>query len=198
MDNPRPDTYSLQSCFQAPVQDSHSHYLTPGSLERLLFIPAIEKEVEVLKTLNLASPAFKEGERIPDEFTCSGENISPPLTWSGVPDQASSLVLILEDPDAPSGTWAHWILFNLDSSLRELPEGIRGQGRTGLVGLNDFHELGYGGPCPPRGKPHRYFFHLYALDTRLDLGEGATRRQVKQAMQEHILAEGQLMGIFSR
>ncbi len=139
--------------------------------------------------------AFHEGNMIPRKYTCDGENISPSLGWSGVPDEAQSLVLIAEDPDAPSGTWVHWILFDIPARLVILDEGVKG---IGVSGTNDFGKSGYGGPCPPRGKTHPYYFKLYALDNLLNLKPGARKAEVEKAMHGHILAEGQMMGKYAR
>ena len=151
--------------------------------------------------IQLTSAAFAYGEKIPVRFTCEGEDVSPPLQWSGAPVDTRSFALICEDPDAPRGTWIHWVLYNLPSGavelvqgvppLPELPSGAR-QGR------NDFGKIGYGGPCPPPGKPHRYFFRLYALDILLSLAPGATRGELEAAVNQHILAQGTLMGTYQR
>ena len=152
-------------------------------------------------SIQITSPAFTEGKPIPKKFTCDSEDASPPLSWSGVPAEAKSLALIVDDPDAPVGTWVHWVLYGLPPSLTELKEGI---GKTptvegvGTQGTNDFRKIGYGGPCPPRGKPHRYFFKLYALDTSLSLPPGASKADLEKAMRGHILAQGQLIGTYSR
>ena len=149
----------------------------------------------------LTSSAFSEGSAIPKKHTCDDRDASPPLKWSGVPANAKSLALICDDPDAPAGTWVHWVLYNIPAMVTELPEGVPAtevvQGGA-KQGLNDFQRLGYGGPCPPRGKPHRYYFKLYALDAELSLKPSATKRDVVNAMQGHILAEGQLMGTYQR
>ncbi len=124
-----------------------------------------------------------------------------PLRWADPPQGTKTFALICDDPDAPRGTWVHWVLFNLPADRRELPEGVPAQETLdggARQGKNDFGNLGYGGPAPPRGKPHRYFFKLYALDTALDLPAGATKDQVVAAMQGHVLAEGQLMGRYGR
>ena len=150
--------------------------------------------------IEVTSTAFSEGEMIPARFTCDGQDISPPLAWSGVPDTAQSLALICDDPDAPVGTWDHWVLFNLPADAAGLPEAVPAEPTlaSGAVnGKNSWGRLGYGGPCPPGGT-HRYFFYLYALDTRLSLESGATKAQLRQAMEGHILAEGQLMGRYQR
>jgi Raf kinase inhibitor-like YbhB/YbcL family protein len=151
--------------------------------------------------MHLTSPAFAEGSPIPAKHTCDEKDKSPPLKWSGVPAEAKSLALIADDPDAPVGTWVHWVLFDLPPSTTELPEDVaKGQYLEGGAkqGQNDFRRLGYGGPCPPPGKPHRYFFKLYALDKMLELKPGATKKEVERAMEKHILAQGQLMGTYQR
>lgn len=150
---------------------------------------------------SMSSPAFREGETIPRRHTCEGEDVSPPLVWNEPPPATRSLVLIADDPDAPMGTWVHWVLYNLPAELRDLPEGIPAQERLSngaLHGLTDFERVGYGGPCPPPGKPHRYFFRLYALDRQLGLKARATKAQVLDACRGHILAEAQLMGLYAR
>ncbi len=146
-------------------------------------------------TLEVTSPAFEPESRIPKKYTCDGEDVSPPLMWSGVPAEAKSLALIVDDPDAPMGTWVHWVLYDLPPDLDSLPEGARGMGKEGV---NDFRKTGYGGPCPPRGSEHRYFFKVYALDTVTNLKSGATKRDLENAMRGHILAQGQLIGIYGR
>jgi Raf kinase inhibitor-like YbhB/YbcL family protein len=152
-------------------------------------------------TLTLTSPAFAPGKPIPARYSCEGLDLSPPLRWSQPPSGTRSLVLICEDPDAPTGTWVHWVLFNLSPSLRELPEGVpplKVVLEKAHQGKNDFGRLGYGGPCPPPGKPHRYFFRLYALDTQIQLPPGTEKPELLRAMEDHILAEGELMGIYQR
>jgi Raf kinase inhibitor-like YbhB/YbcL family protein len=151
--------------------------------------------------IQLSSTAFKEGEAIPVTYTCDGENISPPLSWAGVPQSAKSLALIVDDPDAPAGTWVHWVVFNISPTLGSLSEGASSSGSQdsfGTPGVSSFRKSGYGGPCPPKGKPHRYFFKLYALDIRLGLKFGASKTDIEKAMQGHILAQGQLMGTYGR
>jgi hypothetical protein len=151
--------------------------------------------------MQLNSAAFTEGGAIPAKHTCDAKNVSPPLKWSGVPASAKSLALIVDDPDAPVGTWVHWVLYDLPATTTGLAEDLpRSQYVTGGAkqGLNDFKHLGYGGPCPPPGKPHRYFFKLYALDAVLDLKPGLTKRDLEQAMEKHLLAQAQLMGTYQR
>ena len=151
--------------------------------------------------IQLTSTAFAEDKVIPVEHTGQGKDTSPPLKWSGVPAEAKSLALIAADPDALVGTWAHWVLYDLPPTVTELAadtpksQFIPGGAKQGV---NDFRRLGYGGPMPPPGKPHHYFFKLYALDKALDLKPGATKLNVLKAMEGHILAEGQLMGTYQR
>jgi Raf kinase inhibitor-like YbhB/YbcL family protein len=151
--------------------------------------------------LTITSTAFNEGQPIPQKYTCQGSDISPPLTWTNAPANIRSFALIADDPDAPMGTWVHWVLYDLPPSTKALPEDVaKTQYITGNAkqGINDFHRLGYGGPCPPPGKPHRYFFKIYALDTMTGLKPGATKKELLKAMEGHVLAEGQLVGSFGR
>jgi len=150
--------------------------------------------------ITITSTAFSEGSMIPQNYTCDGEDISPPLVWSGVPDGTKSLALICDDPDAPMGTWVHWVLFNIPPHIMELPANIPPEKiiQNGAKhGINDFRKFGYGGPCPPGGT-HRYYFKLYALDTEINVEAGINKAQLLQAMEGHILTEGQLMGRYSR
>ena len=146
--------------------------------------------------IKVESGAFSDGGAIPKQYTCDGRDLSPPLSWSGVPAGARSLVLICDDPDAPRGTWVHWVVFDLPPTTRDLPEGIATPA-GGVQGTNDFRKTGYGGPCPPGGT-HRYLFKLYALDTELKLAPGATKAQVETAMEGHVLEQGTLTGRYSR
>jgi Raf kinase inhibitor-like YbhB/YbcL family protein len=148
----------------------------------------------------VTSAAFTEGGMIPKEYTCDGRDISPPLAWTGVPEGAKSLAIICDDPDAPVGTWVHWVLFNIPATADELPQGIPGDKlleNGARHGINDFRKFGYGGPCPPGGT-HRYYFKLYALDTELAKEPGITKAELLKAMEGHILSEGQLMGRYAR
>jgi len=150
--------------------------------------------------LDIRSSAFEEGELIPKKYTCDGEDVSPPLSWTQLPKETKSVALICDDPDAPMGTWVHWVLFGLSPETLELPEGISLKKEVlggAKHGLNDFKKYGYGGPCPPGGT-HRYFFKLYAVDIQVDLNAGATKKEVLDTIKGHILAEGQLMGRYSR
>jgi Raf kinase inhibitor-like YbhB/YbcL family protein len=152
------------------------------------------------KIMEIRSSAFKEGALIPAKYTCDGMDVSPPLEWSQVPEGTESFALICDDPDAPAGTWVHWVIYNIPGEVRELAEGIPARDvlENGTTqGSNDFRRIGYGGPCPPRGT-HRYYFKLYALDTKLDAGAGISKKELIRAMEGHILAEGQLMGKYKR
>lgn len=151
--------------------------------------------------LKLSSPAFAAGAAIPVKHTCDGPDLSPALRWTEPAAGTQSFALIADDPDAPVGTWVHWVLYDLPPSTRSLEENVPKHERLtagGTHGVNDFGRIGYGGPCPPPGKPHRYFFKLYALDAKLDLKPGANKAAVEHAMQGHILAQGELMGTYKR
>jgi len=152
---------------------------------------------------SLRSSAFVHGAPIPSRHTCDGADRSPPLAWSGVPPATKSFVLICDDPDAPGKTWVHWVLYELPGNLTQLAEGVPktetlDDPAGALQGVNDSRRVGYGGPCPPPGGPHRYFFKLYALDAALGLGARATKAQVEQAMRGHVVAEAPLMGTYER
>lgn len=149
---------------------------------------------------SLTSTAFKEGETIPKKYTCDGPDISPPLKWESVPVDTKSLALIVEDPDAPMGTWIHWVVYDIPPNVSEFAENVPSEKTLAngtAQGKNDFRKIGYGGPCPPSGT-HRYFFKLYALDTKLNLPPGSTKLDLVKAMQRHVIAEGELMGKYSR
>lgn len=150
--------------------------------------------------VKITSPAFAAGEMIPSRYTCDAENVSPPLEWTGVPPGAETLALIVDDPDAPMGTWVHWVVFDLPGVTTGLPEGVPAQPAIkggGVQGVTSFRTVGYGGPCPPSGT-HRYYFRLYALDASLSLGSDASAGEVQKAMEGHVLAEATLMGRYRR
>jgi Raf kinase inhibitor-like YbhB/YbcL family protein len=150
---------------------------------------------------SIRAEAFNPGADIPRKFSCQGSDTSPALVWTDPPAGTQSIVLIVDDPDAPAGTWVHWVLYDLPPSARRLREALPPTGEVaggGRQGANDFGKTGYGGPCPPPGKPHRYFFKLYALDSRLNLKAGATKADVEQAMKGHILAKTEVMGRYAR
>jgi Raf kinase inhibitor-like YbhB/YbcL family protein len=161
----------------------------------------IQSKGETTMRIELTSKAFRNGENIPKQFTGDDKDISPPLQWTDSPEGTKSLALICDDPDAPRGTWVHWVIFNLPAAARELEQGVATKDvldNGARQGKNDFGKIGYGGPAPPPGKAHRYFFKLYALDTTLDLAAGVTKEQVVAGMKGHALAEGQLMGRYQR
>jgi Raf kinase inhibitor-like YbhB/YbcL family protein len=145
-----------------------------------------------MEPLRVTSSAFKSNGTIPKKYTCDGIDVNPPLSIEGLPKQTESLVLIVDDPDAPRGTWVHWVVWNIPP-LRVIQE----DSVPGTEGVNDFQRHSYGGPCPPSGT-HRYFFKVYALDTKLQLGQNAGKRDVEKAMEGHILAMGELVGLYSR
>ena len=150
--------------------------------------------------MDLKSSAFEAGEMIPPTYTCDGSDLSPPLSWSAVPAKAKSLALIADDPDAPRGTWVHWVAWNIPATVHDLPEGVpkRDTLPNGMKqGTTDFRSIGYGGPCPPSGT-HRYFFKLYALDATLNLLPSTTKKDLETAMQGHVLAQSELMGKYAR
>src|ERR1019366_3236623 len=151
--------------------------------------------------MKLASSAFQDGRAIAVKYTGFDADVSPPLTWSGAPAGTKGFALVCDDPDAPVGTWVHWVIYGLHPSTTGLPEGVEpGESLAGGArqGVNDFGRVGYGGPLPPAGKPHRYFFKLYALDTELALGPRATKGELLRAIEGHVLAQAQLMGTFQR
>lgn len=153
------------------------------------------------QTLRVTSTAFPPNGTIPRKHTCDGPDVSPPLSWDAPPGAVQSFALIVDDPDAPAGTWVHWVLFDLPAATRDLPEGVPRDEQLASgarQGRNDFRRVGYYGPCPPAGPVHRYFFKLYALDARLNLKPGASKAEVERAMQGHILAQGELIGRYSR
>ena len=151
----------------------------------------------VMGSLNVTSSAFGEGAMIPKKYTCDAQNVSPQIAWSGVPAGTKSIAMICDDPDAPAGDWVHWVVYNMPASTMELAEGVQSLPAGSKRGTNDFRKSGYGGPCPPSGV-HRYYFKIFALDTALSLGEGATKAQLLKAMEGHILAQGALMGRYKR
>ncbi|OQY29142.1 MAG: hypothetical protein B6244_04715 [Candidatus Cloacimonetes bacterium 4572_55] len=196
----------LTGCQRQDVSELRSQSVNSETTETEKPTPPDRTETEIKSepepTFQVISPAFEEDETVPVRYTCEGDNISPALSWSNVPDAAKELALICDDPDAPAGTWVHWIVFHIPPDTtglpenfpldEELPSGIR-------QGVTSFQTIGYGGPCPPRGRGvHHYLFKLYALDTELSLKPGATKEELLTAMEGHILAETQLIGEFER
>lgn len=168
--------------------------LRPVHLLLLLTFDVIGEKQQEIGIMKLSSPTFENGGSIPIEHTCDGVDVSPSLIFSELPENAKSLALIMDDPDAPMGTWVHWVIWNIPPNITGFSQG---ENITFPQGKNDFGKQKYGGPCPPSGT-HRYFFKLYALDTMLDLRAGATKRQLEKAMSGHIMVQAELMGTYSR
>lgn len=145
--------------------------------------------------MKITSVAFQNNTKIPSKYTCDGENINPPLEFVDVPNNTKSLVLIVDDPDAPSKTWVHWVVYNINPDVTEVEENSIPEG--GIEGMTDFGKPGYGGPCPPSGT-HRYFFKLYALDATFDIPQNATKQMVEEKMEGHILDKAEFIGFYSR
>ena len=156
---------------------------------------SFSKEVRTMHQMKLTSTAFQENGLIPKEHTCDGKDVNPPLTLADVPAGAKSLAMIVDDPDAPMGTWVHWVIWNIDPGLKSI--GANSVPSGSVQGLNDFRANKYGGPCPPSGT-HRYFFKLYALDTTLTIGSKSTKADLEKAMAGHIIGQGQLVGTYKR
>jgi hypothetical protein len=150
------------------------------------------REAKLMKELAVTSPAFHHNKMIPGKYTCDGEDVNPALKIESVPEHAKSLVLIVDDPDAPMGTWDHWVVWNIP------PTSMIGENTVpGVEGLNSFGKHSYGGPCPPSGT-HRYFFKVYALDTLLNIPSNSRKKDLEKAMKDHVLAKGELVGLYSR
>jgi Raf kinase inhibitor-like YbhB/YbcL family protein len=167
----------------------------------ILFFPfsgSCEKGGKI--SMALESPSFAQNQSIPSKYTCDGPDVSPPLLWKNLPEKTKSIVLLCDDPDAPAGVWVHWVCYDIPAVVTSLSEGIPKSDSLavgGKQGITDFGSIGYGGPCPPSGT-HRYFFKMYALDRVLGLPAGKTKKNIERAMNGHILAQGQLIGVYSR
>lgn len=152
-------------------------------------------------SFSISSPDFASGADIPKKFTCSGNDLSPHLQWTAPPANTQSFALLVDDPDAPAGTWNHWFVWNVPATMRSLPQGLGKDAHLPAgpeQGMNDFHKIGYNGPCPPPGKAHRYYFKIFALDTKLTLKAGAVKRDLEAAMNGHVVAQAEWMGRFAR
>lgn len=161
--------------------------------------PGTSKVSTHMSTFTLASTAFSSGAGIPDRYTCQGADDSPALVWTGHAVHAASFAIIMDDPDAPAGSWVHWVMWNIPATTHLLQANLPRTGTLAdgaLQGKNDFGKVGYNGPCPPPGKTHRYFFRLYALDSKLALKPGATRKELDDAMKGHILGKAEHMGTY--
>jgi Raf kinase inhibitor-like YbhB/YbcL family protein len=175
-----------------------NHLIVPLLIltESILFAAmAPGKEVLEMDSFSISSKAFKHGEPIPARFSCDGSDISPPLQIGAPPPNTTSLALIMDDPDAPVGTWVHWVVWNIPTQTRDIAENTLPAGA--IQGENSWKRNNYGGPCPPSGT-HRYFFKIYALDRVLDLDQATTKKDLERAIQGHILAKGELMGTYRR
>ncbi|MCP4650912.1 MAG: YbhB/YbcL family Raf kinase inhibitor-like protein [PVC group bacterium] len=175
-----------------------------GKILKILFLAVFCIAVSsfTVYALELTSPVFKDGEYIPHEYTGEGPDLSPELAWKGVPKGTKSFALICDDPDAPVGNWVHWVVYNIPADVKSLDRAVPELEvfeESGMKqGLNDFQNIGYGGPMPPRGNPHRYFFKLYALDVVLELDPGLMKEALLKAMEGHVLEETMLMGMYKR
>ncbi len=189
---------------QCPLRGKLSNRLLMATLLACVGCNQSSKEMkeEAPLSIEVTSTAFEQGMTIPKQYTGDAQDQSPPLRWSEPPSGTRSIALICDDPDAPAGTWVHWVLFDLPAQTRELEEGVPATGRLpsgAKQGKNDFGNIGYGGPAPPKGKAHRYFFKLYALRLgSVDLAPGATKSQLEHAINGHVLAQGQLVGTYKR
>ncbi len=154
-----------------------------------------ELDININDGMKITSDAFEDNQNIPAKYTCDGQDISPPLDFSGVPPEAESLALIMEDPDAPAKAWIHWVVWNIDPDALHMPEDTKPQG--GIEGINDFGSQGYGGPCPPSEK-HRYVFKLYALDMKIGLDPSSSAGDLAEAMAGHVIDSAELLGIYGR
>jgi Raf kinase inhibitor-like YbhB/YbcL family protein len=193
----------LSSCQASNADDELERTSRPEGMNGTA-APAATGESEV-QAMKLSTPAFESERDIPRRHTCDGEDVSPALSWSDVPAGTQEFTLIMDDPDAPPGTWVHWVVYGIPTDQRGFPEGLSKSEKldSGAIqgkcwGVDSFSRTGYHGPCPPPGAPHRYYFRLYALDEKLSLPAGASKNEVLAAMEGHLLAEAQLMGRYSR
>jgi hypothetical protein len=161
----------------------------------LLFSESLTKEVNAMASIQITSTAFQNNGTIPRQYTCDGQDINPPLVIEDCPKGTKSIALICDDPDAPVGIWVHWVIWNIFPDVKEIKENIVPTGA--IVGVNDFRQNRYGGPCPPSGT-HRYFFKVYALDTMLGISPNSTKADLEKAMKGHILGQGELIGLYKR
>ena len=183
----------------------HRMFTVLPPLIMVIFALVVPAEVRGQKAasskIELKTTSFTPGGFIPKRFTCQAADVSPALAWTDPPLGTQSFAIIEDDPDAPSGTFVHWVVYDLPATYRRLPEALSGNDQMaggGRQGTNDFSRTGYSGPCPPPGRPHRYFIRLYALDAILNLRPAATRKELDAAIQGHILAQAELMGRFAR
>jgi Raf kinase inhibitor-like YbhB/YbcL family protein len=171
------------------------------SIMILLASGCITKQEDNMNNISISAEGFKDGTTIPDVYTCKGKDISPSLSWKEIPAGTKSIALIMDDPDAPGGTFVHWVLYNVPAGTQKMPEGMpydKTLPDGSMQGMTDFGRTGYGGPCPPPGKPHRYFFKIFALDSMINLPPGASKKQLENVMAGHILAKGEIIGMYKR
>jgi Raf kinase inhibitor-like YbhB/YbcL family protein len=208
----------ITSCSKGPAISNQPEKLTPAVTLEAKTATLVIKPTQTQLSINtskpktptvleatkmafqLTSPVFEHKQAIPEKYTCKGKNISPELTWSDPPQGTAAYGLIVDDPDAPAGTWVHWVIYNIPGKLQGLPESVPNEKEIiniGINGINSSNKYGYSGPCPPFGT-HRYFFRLYALDQILDIKQGANKPELIKAMQGHILAIAELMGTFTK
>lgn len=173
----------------------------PAVVRRGAFVLGVLLFPRAVMAFELTSPAFGNGESIPRQHTCEGADASPPLLWKDPPPGTKSFALVCDDPDAPARTWVHWVLYAVPPTAHALPEGVKATPTLpdgSRQGRNDFGKIGYGGPCPPPGAPHRYYFRLHAVDRMIDLAPGATKAELLKAIEGHTLATSELMGLYGR
>ena len=165
------------------------------------FVSNSQNEGKHAMAFAISSKDFQNGSEIPKKFTCDGQDVSPDLSWTDPPEGTKTFALIADDPDAPAGTWTHWVLFDVPANTKNLPEGMSKDEQLpngARQGRNDFRKIGYNGPCPPPGKPHRYFFKLYAVDSMVNLKPGAAKQQLEHALEGHTVGKAELMGRYKR
>lgn len=174
-----------------------AYWPLPSGFRPLAHLSSLEQPM----SLTISSPSFTNGDPIPKKFTCDGPDVSPQLTWTDPPAGTKIFALLADDPDAPAGNWNHWAMWNIPATVRSVPEGVKRNTHLpdgSEQGMNDFHKAGYNGPCPPAGKAHRYFFKLFALDTKVSLNSEAGKPELEAAIKGHILAKAEWMGTYKR
>ncbi|MDB6066696.1 MAG: putative kinase inhibitor [Pedosphaera sp.] len=176
-------------------------FLAVAAVFLCAFVWSCAKKADAANSIALASPAFGDGKIIPTECTCDGKDLSPPLSWGVAPAGTKSFALTCEDPDAPGGTWTHWLYYGLPAGTTQLPQGVsavENPPNGGRQCLNSFNRMGYGGPCPPPGQTHHYVFRIYALDSDISLQPSASLKDFNQAIKGHVLGQGELTGMYKR
>ena len=164
----------------------------------IFFLISISLFAQGKNNMKIFSNSFNNNENVPEKFTCNGKNISPHLKWENYPENTRSFALIMDDPDAPAGTWVHWIVYNIPSNINELKESVKLNLINATEGKNSWGNNSYGGPCPPPGNTHRYFFKIYALNIKTNFPEGLTKSELLQRIKSHIISEAHLIGLYKR